>query len=149
MRLFLIGLMGSGKTTIGRRLSRGRGWAYLDNDQLVREATGLTAAELIDAEGEAALHAAELVAFQRTLEAPTPVIIGVAGWIVEDPDARGRLAAAGTVVWLRARPETLLTRAGGGAGRRRDATSETWIGARPTTGPRCSSRSPTWSSMST
>ena len=58
---------------------------------------------------------------------PTPVIIGVAGWIVEDPDARGRLAAAGTVVWLRARPETLLTRAGGGAGRRRDATSETWI----------------------
>ena len=127
MRVLLIGLMGSGKTTVGRRLSRETGWPYLDNDQMLRDATGLTAPELIEAQGEAALHTAELAAFERALEAPTPVIVGVAGWIVADPESRAGLNDAGVVVWLRAQPDTLQTRAGTGRGRRSDATSSEWI----------------------
>ena len=38
MRILLVGLMGSGKSTVGRRLSARTGWPYLDNDQLVAEA---------------------------------------------------------------------------------------------------------------
>jgi len=129
MRIVLIGLMGSGKSTIGRRLARETGWPYLDNDRLVEAATGRTAPELVADGGEAALHAAEVAAFERALEAPTPVIVGVAGWIVADADARDRLRDAGTVVWLRARPETLQTRSGTGRGRRPDATSGEWIRA--------------------
>ena len=43
MRIFLIGLMGSGKTTIGRRLAARTGWPYVDNDALVQDVTGRTA----------------------------------------------------------------------------------------------------------
>ncbi len=126
-RVLLIGLMGSGKSTIGRRLSRETGWPYLDNDALLRDTTGLTAPELIATKGEASLHAAEEAVFEHALGAPTPVIIGVAGWIVADPAMRLRLADAGTVVWLRAQPDTLHERAGTGRGRRADATSLDWI----------------------
>jgi shikimate kinase len=128
MRILLIGLMGSGKTTVGRRLSRETGWLYLDNDALLREVAGMTAPELIVEQGEDGLHLAELEAFERALAAPEPSIVGVAGWIVVDPEARARLRGAGTVVWLRAQPATLLTRTGAGTARRPDAVSGAWIG---------------------
>lgn len=127
MRLFLVGLMGSGKSTVGRALSRRTGWPYVDNDQLIREVTGRSAPD-IEADGAVvALHAAEAAAFERSLALDPPVIIGVAGSIVTDPELRGRMQDAGRVVWLRARPETLLARAGSGVGRRADATSGEWI----------------------
>jgi len=127
VRIFLIGLMGSGKTTIGRRLAARTGWPYLDNDTLVRDAAGRTAPEIEDAGGVAALHEAELAAFEHALTIAPPVIIGVAGFVVMDPALRARMREAGTVVWLRARPETLRTRVGAGSGRRDDATSLDWI----------------------
>ena len=127
MRIFLIGLMGSGKTTIGRRLAARTGWPYVDNDQLVREVEGGTAPEIEDEGGVAALHEAELAAFEHALTIAQPVIIGVAGFVVMEPELRARMREAGTVVWLRARPETLRTRVGAGSGRRDDATSMDWI----------------------
>lgn len=126
-RVFLVGLMSSGKSTVGRALSRRIGWPYVDNDGLVHEATGRSAPELEAEGGVDALHAAEADAFKRAMDLEPPVIVGVAGWIVTDPDLRARMAAAGQVVWLRARPETLLVRAGRGAGRRAEATSGAWI----------------------
>jgi shikimate kinase len=126
-RIFLIGLMGSGKSTIGRRLSREIGWPYLDNDQLIRDVTGQAAPDLEAAGGVEALHAAETVAFERSLTLDPPVIVGVAAWVVTRPDLRSQMHDAGRVVWLRAEPETLLARAGTGQGRRADALSSEWI----------------------
>jgi shikimate kinase len=127
VRIFLIGLMGSGKTTIGRRLAARTGWPYVDNDALVQEVAGRTAPEIEDEGGIAALHEAELAAFEHALTILPPVIIGVAGFVVMEPELRARMREAGTVVWLRARPETLRTRIGAGSGRRDDATSLDWI----------------------
>jgi shikimate kinase len=127
VRIFLIGLMGSGKTTIGRRLAAQTGWPYLDNDTLVREVAGHTAPEIEDDGGVAALHEAELAAFKHALTIAPPVIIGVAGFVVMDPALRARMRESGTVVWLRARPETLRMRVGAGGGRRDDATSLDWV----------------------
>lgn len=127
MRIFLIGLMGSGKTTIGRRLAARTGWPYLDNDALVQQVAGRTAPEIEDGGGVAALHEVELAAFERALTIAPPVIIGVAGFVVMDPASRTRMREAGTVVWLRAQPETLRMRVGAGHGRRDDATSLDWI----------------------
>ncbi len=127
MRIFLIGLMGSGKTTIGRRLAARTGWPYVDNDALVREVAGRAAPEIEDEGGVAALHEAELAAFEHALTIAPPVIIGIAGFVVMDPASRARMREAGTVVWLRAQPETLRTRVGAGSGRRDDATSLDWI----------------------
>jgi shikimate kinase len=127
VRILLVGLMGSGKSTVGRRLSARTGWPYLDNDQLVAEVGGRTAPELIGTDGEAALHAIEADAFELALTKPTPVIIGLAGWLVTDAGRRARIRDAGTVVWLRAEPATLLQRAGSGRGRRPEALEPGWI----------------------
>jgi shikimate kinase len=127
MRVFLVGLMGSGKSTIGRALSRRTGWPYVDNDQLARDVAGRSAPELEAEGGVDAIHAAETEGFVRALTLDPPVIVGVAGWIVTDPGLRGRMRDAGRVVWLRADPETLLIRSGSGKGRRADALSPDWI----------------------
>ena len=127
MRIFVIGLMGSGKSTIGRRLSSRTGWPYIDNDALVEQVAGRTAPEIEADDGIDALHDAELAAFEHALTIPPPVILGVAGFVVAEPELRERMRAAGTVVWLRARPETLRMRVGSGRGRREDATDIDWI----------------------
>lgn len=127
MRILLVGLMGSGKSTVGRRLSARIGWPYLDNDQLVAEVSGRPAPALIADEGEDELHAIEVQAFELALTKPTPAIMGLAGWLVTDEALRARIRDAGTVVWLRAGPATLLRRTGAGRGRRPEAVSEDWI----------------------
>jgi shikimate kinase len=104
VRIFVIGLMGSGKSTIGRRLSARTGWPYIDNDALVEEVAGRTAPQIEADDGVEALHDAERAAFEHALTIAPPVILGVAGFVVVEPELRARMAAAGTVIWLRARP---------------------------------------------
>ncbi len=126
-RIFLIGFMGAGKSTIGRRLATRTGWPYIDNDALIEAATGRSAPEIVATDGAEALHEAELAAFEHGAALEPPVILGVAGFVVMDERARGRMQAAGRVVWLRARPETLHRRVGTGRGRRPAATSLEWV----------------------
>jgi shikimate kinase len=111
-RLVLIGMMGSGKTTVGRRLAQATGWAYLDNDSLLQAATGLSARSLADL-GEAELRSAESAALADGLRASAPCIVGTAAGTIIDVGNRRAMADAGTVVWLRARPATLARRVGG------------------------------------
>jgi shikimate kinase len=126
-RVFLVGMMGAGKTTVGQELERRTGWPYLDNDQLVRTLTGREPAEIRATDGEDVLHLAEADALDSALDREPPVIVGVAAAVVTDPAAREALREGGHVVWLRASPETLLERIGSGAGRRADATDPDWI----------------------
>ena len=58
-RVLLIGMMGSGKSTIGRLLSDATGWPYIDNDELVRQTHGATARQILAERGEARMRAAE------------------------------------------------------------------------------------------
>jgi shikimate kinase len=130
-RILLIGMMGAGKTTVGRELARRTGWPFLDNDALVRELTGREPRAIDTEDGEDALHAAEIAALRAALARPGPAIIAVAGAIVDDPIASADVrASAAHVVWLRARPETLRGRIGGGAGRRADARDLGWLVAK-------------------
>ena len=127
IRIFLVGMMGAGKTTVGREIERRTGWPYLDSDVLVRTLTGRDPDAIWAAEGEDVLHLAESDAFDTAFDVEPPVVIGVAAPIVMDPAAREALREGGHVVWLRARPETLLERIGGGTGRREEATDLDWI----------------------
>ena len=129
-RILLIGMMGSGKTTIGRELAALTGWPLVDNDQLVRELTGREPQAIAAEDGEDALHDAEAAAFEGALRLSPPLIVGVAGAMVDRPEVRETLRGAGHVVWLRARPETLRARIGSGAGRRPDAVDLAWLVAR-------------------
>lgn len=115
-RVALMGMMGSGKSTIGRLLAQQTGWPYHDNDVLVEGASRAQARELLAERGEAALRQAESEALAVGLNQPEPCIIAVAGGTILDAANRDRLAGA-LVVWLRARPEALARRARGAAHR--------------------------------
>ena len=129
-RVLLVGMMGSGKSTVGQALAERLGWAFLDNDALVRELSGREPAEIDATDGESALLDVEAAAFRAALLRPTPAVITVAGSVVGRPDERERLRGAGHVVWLRADPTTLRRRIGDGRGRRDDALDPAWMAAR-------------------
>ena len=116
-RVILVGMMGSGKSTIGRLLSEATGWPYFDNDELVLRSHGATPRELLAERGEAVMRAAESSALALGLDVPEPAIIGVAAGTILDSANRDRLRGGGIVVWLRAEADTVAARASGAAHR--------------------------------
>ena len=122
-RILLVGMMGSGKTTVGRRLSNVLGWPYYDNDELLARAVGRDTRQVQQQEGEAFLRRAESAALTIALTDAGPLVAGCAGGIVTDPLDRQRLRVGGFVVWLRATIETLAERVEG--------TDRPWLGNDP------------------
>lgn len=123
-RVMLVGMMGSGKTSVGTVLARRTGWPFLDNDALVERVTGTSARDLLRNRGERALRDAEAEALAAGLRIAPPVIVDVAGGVVTRAEDRARLRRAGFVVWLRAGIPTLVQRVGRGEDR-------PWLGGDP------------------
>jgi shikimate kinase len=124
----LVGMMGSGKTAVGRLLARQTGWPLHDNDELVIRLFDATPRQILATGGEARLRAAESEALAMGLEAPPPCIVGAAGGTILDDANRRQLRDAGIVVWLRATPATVAKRAMSGTHRPwLDTGGESWI----------------------
>jgi shikimate kinase len=113
----LVGMMGAGKTTTGRRLAERLDWAYVDSDAQVEAMTGRGVAQLFAEEGEAFFRAAETQVLEEALASDRPQVVSVAGGAVLEAPNRELIVRSGTVVWLRARPDTLAARIGDGLGR--------------------------------
>ena len=105
--VLLIGMMGAGKTTIGALVAEKLRRPYIDNDTQVEHLTGKTVAEIWRDGGEEAFRRHESAALRAAVQSPFPSVIAVAGGAVLDPVNRQHIADAGTVVWLRAKVETL------------------------------------------
>ena len=73
-RILLVGLMASGKSSIGKSLAKLTGWDFLDNDDLVLKSAGANKQKLIDEQGVDSLRKHERMAFDEVLKAPAPVI---------------------------------------------------------------------------
>lgn len=110
--LVLVGMMGSGKTTVGRRVAARLGRRLRDSDAEVEARTGRTVREIFETDGEPAFRAEEARALAEALDDPEPAVVAAAGGVVLDPANRDRLRAGGTVVWLEASPEDLARRVG-------------------------------------
>jgi shikimate kinase len=108
--VWLVGMMGAGKSTVGRVLAQRLHTPYVDIDAEVERSTGCTVAEIFEREGESGFRARERAAIDTW--AGIAAVVALGGGAIAQPGAAPRLAASGTVVYLRARPETLLERLG-------------------------------------
>jgi shikimate kinase len=112
--LVLVGLMGAGKTTVGRRCARLLDREFVDTDDVVAGSAGMTVAAIFDELGEAQFRELERDAVRDVCASPTPLVIACGGGAVLDAGNRRQLHAAGTVVWLQAPPAVLSGRVGDG-----------------------------------
>jgi shikimate kinase len=107
----VLGLMGSGKTTVGTRLARALDVPYRDSDADLRAATGSSAREIAARDGIDALHALELRHLLDALAAPGPSVISAAASTIDDPEGRAALADPTVhVVFLRIDPAVAAQR---------------------------------------
>jgi len=107
--IVLIGFMGTGKTTIGRRLARSTDLPFEDTDDLIVERAGLTIPEIFRMHGEAAFRKVESESLAK-LDPRCPRILSTGGGIVLAPANRARLRELGFVVWLSATEEEIQQR---------------------------------------
>lgn len=109
--IVLLGLMGSGKTTVGQGLAEALGRPLRDSDADLLARTGRSARAIAARDGMDALHALELGHLQEALAAPAPTVIAAAAAVIDEPDGRAALAAPGVrVAWLRIDPATARQR---------------------------------------
>lgn len=117
-RVLLVGMMGSGKTSVGRAIEGRTGWPYRDNDEAVAVLTGLPTRELLEQRGLQALRTAESTVLHDSLRQEPPFVAGVAGGVVESPaDVEALRRADAFVVYLFTPIDELVRRVGDGGGR--------------------------------
>ena len=108
--IVLIGMMGAGKSSVGRCLQRRTGLARLDTDEMVATQFGVPIAQIFERHGEEGFRDAETEVL-RKLAPDRPAIIVTGGGIVLRPQNVDRLKALGAVVWLSADKAKLFERA--------------------------------------
>jgi shikimate kinase len=107
--LYLVGLMGAGKTTVGRLLSKHYGCSFFDSDHEIEAHTGVKIPVIFEIEGEAGFRKREEAAIAE-LTALSGVVLATGGGAVLSPNNRDRLRQNGVVIYLRGTPEHLYER---------------------------------------
>jgi shikimate kinase len=107
--IVLIGFMGSGKTTVGKRLANLLGCTFIDTDLEIELNTGLKISEIFRKYGEKRFRAEEAVVVQRASSA-SGIVIATGGGVVLQPDNMARLRQTGYIILLEATPEVIAKR---------------------------------------
>jgi shikimate kinase len=109
LRIFLVGLPGSGKTTVGRQLARRLGLPFEDSDHVIERRIGCSIRDYFEREGEAAFRDIEQAVIRELTQGPSGVL-ATGGGAVLRPANRQCLRDAGQVIYLRSTPEELFKR---------------------------------------
>lgn len=113
--LVLVGMMGAGKTTVGRIVAERLGRPLIDSDEVIESRAGRSVREIFAEDGEDAFRSLETEVLRDALAATEPAVIAAAGGVVLREDNRRALAESDArVVWLLADPEVVLDRVGSG-----------------------------------
>ncbi|MDC9826529.1 shikimate kinase [Devosia sp. ZB163] len=107
--IVLIGMMGAGKTTVGRRLAARLGRHFVDSDEEVEKAAGMTIEDIFKAHGEADFRAGEVKVIARLLK-DHHIVLGTGGGAFINPETRALVKAESISVWLKADFELLFQR---------------------------------------
>src|SRR6476661_214716 len=115
--LVLVGLMGAGKTTVGRRCAKQLERAFVDLDDLIMTHAAMSIEDIWRERGEDRFREVEREVVVDVCASPVPLVIACGGGTVVDAENRRRLREVGTVVWLRAPTSVLAARVGNDARR--------------------------------
>lgn len=115
--IVVMGLMGSGKTTVGRLLAARTGRPFVDNDARLVAQTGRDAAHTEHADGRELLHRLEATILLQDLDRTEPAVIAAAASAILDEGVRVALRRCAFVAWLRTPPAELARRVQGDASR--------------------------------
>lgn len=107
--LVLVGLMGAGKTTVGRRLAAALDLPFADADQEIEAAAGCSISEFFERHGEAEFRNGERRVIARLLDGPV-CVLSTGGGAFMDPETRQKIKETGTSIWLRAELDLLMER---------------------------------------
>jgi shikimate kinase len=109
VNLYLVGFMGTGKTTVGRAVAQRIGFRCVDSDHEIERGSGKTVAQIFAEEGEAAFRGLELRFIEGGHE-PQRLVVACGGGLVVQPGMLKLLSTKGVVVCLHASIETILAR---------------------------------------
>lgn len=112
-RIVLIGFMGAGKTTIGRRLAKELGCRLIDTDEAIEKMQGKRINEIFAEDGEAAFRNMETELLRKLLKSQEDFVLSVGGGMPVREENRELLQKIGTVVYLKASKNELLKRLSG------------------------------------
>jgi shikimate kinase/3-dehydroquinate synthase len=107
--IFLVGLMGSGKTTVGRALAKKLNKRFVDSDHEIEARTGASIPLIFEIEGEESFRQREAEVI-RDLTAQQDIVLATGGGAILNPESRAYLKSRGTVVYLRASINSILQR---------------------------------------
>ena len=105
----LVGMMGAGKSSIGRRLATRLKVPFRDADSEIEQAAGCTVAEIFAQYGETAFRDGERKVIDRLLAEP-PHVLATGGGAFIDPETRARMKVSAVSVWIKAPVDVLLSR---------------------------------------
>jgi shikimate kinase len=107
--IVLVGMMGSGKSSIGRRVALQLGVPFVDADAEIEKAAGMTIADIFSTRGEAEFRSGEARVLLRLLDAG-PQVLSTGGGAFMNADTRTAIAANGISIWLNAELDVLMKR---------------------------------------
>ena len=108
-KIVLVGLMGAGKTSIGRRLATRLGLPFSDADDEIEKAAGSSIEDIFERLGEERFREGERRVIARLLDGP-PIVLATGGGAFMDPDTRKVIAENGISIWLKSNIDTLVKR---------------------------------------
>lgn len=109
MKIFLTGIMGSGKSTVGEQLTHQLGWTFIDVDNVIEVQAGKSISEIFREDGEAHFRSVEKEVIRKLLSTDDAVI-ALGGGALEDAETRETVQHSGKLIWLQINPEVAARR---------------------------------------